>query len=130
MRLYCDHSLFADCAVRGPDGQISPQPTYGGGGSFADTRYACINHPGYRQFLRDVLTEIFTRYQPAGLYVDGLTPHVCFCTHCRAKWRQMFDAEMPDDKLGQLPAAWVVWAELGALRNRWATWRTIPTRGG
>ncbi|HWI58020.1 MAG TPA: hypothetical protein VNZ22_12400 [Bacillota bacterium] len=110
--LYTDHPLLNECAVRGPDGQVSPQSTYGGG-PFANTRYACINHPRYRQFLRDVLTELFTRYQPAGLYVDGLTPHVCFCSHCQAKWRELFHQDMPVTKLSHLSAGWAVWAEMG-----------------
>ena len=60
-----------------------------------------------------MLTEIFTRYKAHGLYVDGLTPHVCFCEHCRAKWRAMFGSEMPVDKLGKNPPRWAVWGEFG-----------------
>ena len=110
--LYPGHPLFGECLVREADGQASKRPAYGAG--FAGgSAYPCMNHPRYRQFLRDVLTEMFTSYSPAGLYVDGLTPHLCFCEHCRAKWRSMFGSEMPVEKLGQLPAGWAVWAEFG-----------------
>ncbi len=109
---YLGHPLLEDCAVHGPDGQVAPQATYGGG-PFAQTRYACINRVRYRQFLREVIQEIFTRYQPAGLYVDGLTPHLCFCEDCQARWREMFHEEMPIAKLSRLSAGWSVWAEMG-----------------
>lgn len=110
--LYAEHPLFGECVLRNSDGQVSQQPAYGA--SFRPgSRYACINHPQYRRFLRDVLTEIFTRYKAAGLYVDGLTPHVCFCEHCRSRWRALFGSEMPADKLGKIPAGWAVWGEFG-----------------
>ena len=107
-----EHPLFEACALRDPDGRLSQQPAYGA--TFQPgSRYACINHPRYRQFLRDVLTEIFTRYEAAGLYVDGLTPHVCFCEHCRAKWRALYGTELPVEKLAKFPAHWAVWSEFG-----------------
>ena len=106
------HPLFEACALRDPDGRISQQPAYSANFQ-PGSRYACINHPRYRQFLRDVLLEIFIRYEAAGLYVDGLTPHVCFCEHCRAKWRALYGAEMPVEKLAKFPARWAVWSEFG-----------------
>ncbi|MBI5397208.1 MAG: hypothetical protein HZA91_18070 [Verrucomicrobia bacterium] len=108
-----EHPLRAECAIREPDGRLSTQPAYGRQDFPGGSRYACVNHPRYRQFLRDVLTEIFTRYKAHGLYVDGLTPHVCFCEHCRAKWRAMFGSEMPVEKLGKNPPSWAVWGEFG-----------------
>ena len=105
------HPLLGECAIRAADGQISPQRAYGDNWR-PEATYACINHPRYRQFLREVLTEMFTRYRPAGLYVDGLTPHVCFCDHCRTKWRGLFGSEMPVTKLGGSPT-WAVWGEFG-----------------
>ena len=110
--LYPEHPLFGECLVHDPDGQVSQQASYGA--SFRpSTRYTCVNHPRYRQFLRDVLTEIFTRYKADGLYVDGLTPRPCFCGHCRAKWRALFGSEMPAEKLGKIPVGWAVWGEFG-----------------
>jgi hypothetical protein len=75
------HPLLEECAIRDAQGNPPQRPAYG-----ATWRpkavYSCIHHPRYRQFLRDLLAEMFARYRPAGLYVDGLTPHVCFCKHC------------------------------------------------
>lgn len=105
------HPLFPECTIRQADGQSSTRAAYG----FRDpaVRYACVNHPRYRRFLREVLTEIFTDYCPAGLYVDGLTPHVCFCEHCRAKYRQKFAEDMPVEKFAKLRPGWACWAEFG-----------------
>ncbi len=111
--LYPGHPLFPECVIREADGQVSRQPAYGASWQ-PNAFYPCINHPRYRAFLRELLTEIFTRYQPAGLYVDGLTPHVCACEFCRTKWREMFHSEMPVAKIGRLSAGWAVWAEFGS----------------
>ncbi|MCX7824978.1 MAG: beta-galactosidase [Verrucomicrobiae bacterium] len=111
--LVAEHPLHAECVIREPDGRLSQQPAYGRQTFPNGSRYACVNHPRYRQFLRDVLTEIFSRYKPHGLYVDGLTPHACFCEHCRAKWRAMFGSGMPVEKLGKNPPVWAVWGEFG-----------------
>ena len=106
------HPLFDACSVRDADGRAVPcGPAYGS--NAASSRDSCINHPRYRQFLRDVLTEIFTRYRPAGLYVDGLSPHVCCCEHCRAKYREMFGVEMPAAKLSRVALPGVTWGEYG-----------------
>ena len=89
--LYDGHPLQKKCAIRDSQGKIWDIDAYG----IKSTRYPCINNPEYHKFLLDVLKEIFTEYKPDGLYVDGLTPHVCFCKHCKAKYRKMFNADMP-----------------------------------
>ncbi len=104
--LYDDHPLFETCAIRDSRGAIWNAGAYNG--RFERCRYACVNHPAYREFLLNVIEEIFTRYEPAGLYVDGLTPHICFCEHCRAKYRSMFDAELPAkfERYGPICVLW------------------------
>jgi hypothetical protein len=109
--LFNDHPLCRECALRGPDGQIVLQSVYGEQFT-GKALYACINHPRYRQFFADVLHEIFAEYRPDGLYVDGLSSHVCFCPHCRVKYRQMFAAEMPVEKLARYQRASVCWGEM------------------
>jgi len=109
--LYPDHPLFDEVTVRDAGGGITTAPAYGK--QYPHARYACINHPTYRKFLRDVLTEVFSQYAPDGLYVDGLTPHVCFCRFCKAKYLELFRAEMPVEKLSKIPASWAVWGEFG-----------------
>lgn len=102
--LYDDHPLRDRCAIRNNQGKIWDIEAYG----IQSTRFSCINNPDYRKFLFDILTEIFTEYKPDGLYVDGLTPHVCYCEHCQAKYRQMFNAEIPTkfQKLGPFTVLW------------------------
>jgi hypothetical protein len=101
--LYEDHPLFHECAVWGPTGQL-PATEHLFGRDFAGkTGGACMNHPRFRQFLQNVLREIFTDYRPDGLYVDGVSTYYtyCFCEHCRAKYHQMFGADMPVERLGR-----------------------------
>jgi len=93
--LYSDHPLLDDAIIRRADGSGWGGNQYG----IRDSHFTCINNPKYRDLLKNVLTEAFTRYGPAGLYVDGLTPHRCFCEHCRAKYRRMFGDPMPVEKL-------------------------------
>jgi len=109
--LYLGHPLFPECAVRDRDGQPVTAKTYGG--NIENAPRVCINHPRYRQFLRDLMTEIFGHYQADGLYVDGLTPHLCFCQHCRAKYHALCGAEMPVAKLATIARPWTVWGEFG-----------------
>jgi hypothetical protein len=70
--------------------------------------YPCINNPYYHKFLLDILTEIFNEYKADALYVDGLSPYKCFCEHCKAKYRDMFNAELPAkfQELGPGPMPW------------------------
>lgn len=89
--LYMDHPLLDKCAIRDKQGKIWDIEAYG----MRSTRYACINNPDYQKFLLDILKEIFIEYKPDGLYVDGLTPHVCFCEHCQTKYKRMFNTEIP-----------------------------------
>jgi hypothetical protein len=99
-----DHPLFETCALHKSDGSIVKNGGYGK----KDAVYVCPNNPAYRKFYKDVLTEIFTNYGAAGLYVDGLTPHVCFCEHCQAKYREMFGEDIPKkfEKLSQFCVLW------------------------
>ena len=103
--LYEGHPLFEEAVVREADGSPRKGPSYG----IRDAHFACINNPKYRDFLAAVLTEAFTRYDLAGLYVDGLTPHRCFCGHCRNKYRKMWDAAMPVEKLARGGRWTVLW---------------------
>ena len=110
--IYADNPLFEDCAVRDSGGGIAARRAYRG--DRGDTRYTCVNSPRYRKFLLDALTEIFAKYKPDGLYVDGLTPQPCFCAHCRRKYRELFGEPMPVEKLAKIKADWAVWAEFGS----------------
>ena len=103
--IYEDHPLFQECGQWGPTGKMpATKHLFGAGRDFAGkTGCACMNHPRYRHFIQDVLKEIFTQYRPDGLYVDGVSAYYayCFCEHCRAKYRRMFGADMPVEKLAR-----------------------------
>jgi hypothetical protein len=99
------HPLFDQAAALGADGRIAPSPAYG----IPAERYTCINRPRYRRFLTELITEMFTRYRPDGLYVDGLSPHLCFCPECREKYRQVTGRAMPVDKLQKLRPWCALW---------------------
>ncbi|MBU4461073.1 MAG: beta-galactosidase trimerization domain-containing protein, partial [Verrucomicrobia bacterium] len=111
--LYEGHPLDTACRVRNPDGSLSTEPAYGRPFTQIPSYYVCVNHPRYREFLRNTLKEIFGVYGAHGLYVDGLTPHGCYCEHCRAKWRAMFGTDMPVEKLAKINRIWCVWGEFG-----------------
>ncbi|MGD0498049.1 MAG: alpha-amylase family protein [Bryobacteraceae bacterium] len=100
--------LYESCALRNAEGGIPDQRPYGEAGM----RFACINNPIYLKFLRDLLTEVFTKYKPDGLYVDGLSPHLCFCEYCRRKYQEIFSQPMPVDKFKTMSQGMTVWAEL------------------
>ncbi len=109
------HPLYDELCLRGEDGAIWDVRAYGREG----TRYACINHPAFIRLYTDVLKEIFTRYGPDGLYVDGLTPHVCYCEHCRAKFRADAGRDLPEGltQLGPLTVLWEMTSDWDVVGN-------------
>ncbi len=103
--LYEGHPLYEEAAIRGPDGKPSNRLAYG----IPGTRYACVENPQYRRFLLAFLAEAFSRYELAGLYVDGLTPQSCFCRWCRQKYEKMWHEPMPVEKFAAERAPAVLW---------------------
>ncbi|MDD4871730.1 MAG: hypothetical protein PHR77_14330, partial [Kiritimatiellae bacterium] len=103
--LFTDHPLVHEVAVRRANGEESPLLSYG----IPETRYVCINHPRYRDFLVQLLTEAFTLYNLAGLYVDGLTPHRCCCQYCREKYQKIWNTPMPTEKVDNGTDFCVLW---------------------
>ena len=109
--LFNGHPLFRECALRGPDGRIVAQSVYGE--QFTGKAALRLHQPSAvppispRRARQDL-----SQYRPDGLYVDGLSSHVCFCRHCRARYRQMFAAEMPVDKLAKYQVSSVCWGEM------------------
>ena len=74
----------------------------------------CINHSKYREFLCGVIREIFTRYRPDGLYIDGLSPHLCACEHCKAAYRKRWGEEFPTEAVMRARGK-AVWWEMSAV---------------
>ena len=103
--VYKTHPLCETVAIRDADGSPRDLPPYG---RFKNARFPCINHPAYRKYLAEVIREIFERYHPAGLYLDGLSPHLCACEHCKAAYRKRWNEELPTDRLFAVrqPSVW------------------------
>ena len=89
--IYEGHPLYDEICLRNEEGEIWDVRAYGR----ESTRYTCINNPAFAEFYRRVLRELFTDYDPDGFYIDGLTPHVCYCEHCRRKFEQDTGQEIP-----------------------------------
>lgn len=103
--LYEGHPLYDEAAIRAPDGKPLDRLAYG----IPGTRYACVENPQYRRFLLTFLAEAFSRYDLAGLYVDGLTPQSCFCRWCRARYEKMWHEPMPVEKFAAERGWGVLW---------------------
>ena len=59
------------------------------------TRYACINNPAFATFYTLAIQEVVAHYGTDGIYVDGLSPHICYCKYCREKFKQDTGRELP-----------------------------------
>ena len=103
--LYSDHPLRDECAIRNSRGDPWQGKAYG---IAPPASFGCINNPKFRSYLLGVLEEMFSVYKPDGLYVDGLSPHVCFCEHCKAKYQDMFGSELPEkfEPYGPVTVLW------------------------
>lgn len=101
--LYEGHPLYDRACLIGEDGRPWDVAAYGRQG----TRYACINHPAFAEFYRRAIAEVIERGAD-GIYIDGLSPHVCYCEHCRAKFRADTGLELPSglQRLGPLAVLW------------------------
>ena len=83
------------------------------------TRYACINHPAFAEFYVQAIRELVGNYGADGIYVDGLSPHVCYCSHCRALFREDTGRDLPEGltRLGPLAVLWEMSSD----------WEVVPT---
>jgi len=100
--MYPDHPAWPDAAAHDADGR----PTgFGEAGAYV----VCPNSPAFRDYLTRVLDEALRRYPVAGVCVEGLEPHRCFCPHCRRKYRALFGEDMPIDALKRIPEWWSLW---------------------
>ena len=106
--------LYGTAAIRKADGAVWDIRAYG----IEGTRYACSNHPAFADFYRNAIAELVTTYDVDGIYVDGLSPHVCYCEHCRTKFAQDTGRPLPAglESLGPLSVLWEMtsdWQPLG-----------------
>ena len=89
----------------------------------------CINSPYYHEFLPSVLREIIERTHPEGITDNSYSglgrEHICYCAHCRRKFRDATEMELPEAKDWNDPAyrKWIKWSyacrlEIWDLNNR------------
>ncbi|MEW6358679.1 MAG: beta-galactosidase trimerization domain-containing protein [Planctomycetota bacterium] len=88
-----------------------------------DTRLACSNHPAFAEFYTKAIREVVGKYGADGIYVDGLSPHVCYCAHCREKFKRDTGRDLPPGltkALGPLTVLWEMtsdWDLVGDVQN-------------
>jgi hypothetical protein len=76
---------------------------------------ACVNSPYYEIFIPNVLREVIERYQPEGFADNswsGLQRNrICHCVHCRRKFREHANADIPRDHNWSNPVyrEWIRW---------------------
>ncbi|MEI8312493.1 MAG: alpha-L-fucosidase, partial [Verrucomicrobiota bacterium] len=76
---------------------------------------SCPNHPDYRAFCRAQIQEI-TAYDFDGLFIDmTFWPGVCYCPHCRDRYRREGGGELPTTLDWSDPH----WVSFHRARERW-----------
>jgi len=89
-----------------------------GGGLLVRERYGicCLNHPDYREFIKQQVSEILSTYEVEALFYDMVWwMGVCLCDHCREKLRREESIEIPGT-INWLDPDWV---RFQAARERW-----------
>lgn len=84
------HPLFPKYAMRKLSGEFLS--SYGDLGGY----WLCINSP-FGDYLSDLVTEVVRKYQPDGIYFDGLMSSVCYCRYCRKKFRDITGSDIPPE---------------------------------
>ena len=115
-------------AQKFPDWKLEPAAEgLIGGGLLHRARYGlcCLNHPHYRQFVLDQLTEIVTGYDVDAVFCDMLWwMAVCVCRHCRERYRAEAGKPIPETIDWLDPD----WCGFQAARERWITELAIQIR--
>ena len=77
----------------------------------------CPNNPHYREYCKEILTELAETYSFEGIFMDmPFWPRMCYCKHCRKKYRK---------ETGRIHMPWIynfssqAWVELIEARQRW-----------
>lgn len=115
---YAKSPLYQDAYLVDETGVPWDVKAYGREG----TRYACSNHPVFADFYGKAIGELVGTYGTDGIYVDGLTPHVCYCEHCERKFREDTGRDLPAGltTLGPLSVLWEMtsdWDMVGDVTN-------------
>lgn len=76
----------------------------------------CPNSEGYRGFLASQIDDLFGRYEFDTAFCDmSFWPTVCLCEHCRRRFRDEYQSEIPET------VDWTSsgWCTFQAARDRW-----------
>lgn len=76
----------------------------------------CPNSPGYRDYVRRQIADLYGRYDVGCAFCDmSFWPAVCGCRHCRDRFRSEAGAELPET------VDWTseAWCAFAAARDRW-----------
>ncbi len=96
---------------------------------------ACVNSPYYHDYLPAVIEEIAERYRPDGFADNSWTGmgrrHICYCPHCREKFRREIGEELPGavDWKDPVYRAWVRWSYRCRL-DVWERYNAAARKGG
>ena len=56
----------------------------------------CCYQTGYREYSLSHMEEIVRNYHPDALFMDIFGASLCYCEHCRSKFREMFGYDIPE----------------------------------
>ncbi|MBN2449658.1 MAG: hypothetical protein JXR77_04675 [Lentisphaeria bacterium] len=112
------HPLFDELCIVDESGRPWDVKAYGREG----TRYVCLNNPAFLAFYSRAIAELVGDYGADGIYVDGLSPHICGCRHCREKFRADTGQDLPQGiaAFGPLTVLWEMtsdWDVVGEVDN-------------
>lgn len=80
--------------------------------------FNCMNHPDYRAYVRDLLTELLTTYRFDAIFFDMVFwPLQCECEHCIARFRAEDGYDAAPQVIDWTTPEWPAWQ---AARERWA----------
>ena len=94
----------------------------------------CMFGHYYDQQMTAIIKELNGRYDPDGYYTNGWPGTglgtVCYCDHCRAQYRERFQAELPEttDRKDANFRRWTDW-RLDRVLEVWNLWQTTATEG-
>ncbi|WP_160165564.1 alpha-L-fucosidase [Conexibacter woesei] len=100
-----------------PDWRLEPV----GGRRRTGTTYdrhalCCPNSPGYRDYVRGQIADLYGRYDVGAAFCDmSFWPAVCGCRHCRDRCRSEIGAELP----ATIDWTDATWCAFAAARERW-----------
>ena len=76
----------------------------------------CPNNPDYRQYCKNILTELCSKYQFEGMFLDmPFWPYPCYCEHCQRKYFEETGKKIPSLKEHTDEQ----WQEFVHIRQQW-----------